>query len=146
MVTDSAALTAPRFDTKVAILVRDDLEVWQRLNVTAFLSSGLTAAAPQLVGEPYQDADGQSYLPLLGQPVLVFTADLALLRSVHERAVRRSLALAVFTADMFRTGHDAANRAVVRDVPGAELDLVGLGLHATRNVVDRVVKGAALHP
>ncbi len=33
------------FDTKAAVVVRDDLATWQRLNVTAFLMSGITAAA-----------------------------------------------------------------------------------------------------
>ncbi|WP_406568630.1 DUF2000 family protein, partial [Aeromonas caviae] len=26
------------FDTKIALIVRDDLAIWQRLNVVAFLS------------------------------------------------------------------------------------------------------------
>ena len=30
-----------RFDTKIAIVLRDDLETWQELNVTAFLASGV---------------------------------------------------------------------------------------------------------
>ena len=67
----SDVLTPP-FDTKVAVLVRDDLETWQRLNVTAFLASGIAAANPQLIGEPYADADDQAYLAILGLPVLVF--------------------------------------------------------------------------
>ena len=46
-----------RFDTKIAIVLRDDLETWQKLNVTAFLASGV-AANPELLGEPYADADG----------------------------------------------------------------------------------------
>ena len=29
------------FDTKVAIIVLDDLAVWQKLNVTAFLATGI---------------------------------------------------------------------------------------------------------
>ena len=33
------------FDTKLAVIVRDDLAVWQRLNVAAFLVSGITAQA-----------------------------------------------------------------------------------------------------
>jgi hypothetical protein len=53
---------APPFATKVAIVIRDDLEPWQGLNVTAFLVSGITAAHPELVGAPYEDADGQQYL------------------------------------------------------------------------------------
>jgi hypothetical protein len=52
-----------RFETKIAVIVRDDLETWHRLNVTAFLASGI-AANPDLHGEPYRDADGTGYLPL----------------------------------------------------------------------------------
>lgn len=43
-------LLTPPFDTKIAVLVRDDLEPWQRLNVTAFLVSGVTAAHPEPSG------------------------------------------------------------------------------------------------
>ncbi len=116
------------FDTKVAIVVRDDLAAWQRLNVTAFLVSGITAqAGPEAIGEDYRDADGQSYLPLLIQPVLVFEAAAAKLKTVLERSHRRGLPIAVYTREMFATGNDADNRAAVRAVPTAELDLVGLG-------------------
>jgi hypothetical protein len=52
---------------------------------------------------------------------------------------------AVFTADMFATGHDEANRAVVAAVRGADLDLVGVAVHGQRNAVDKIVKGATLH-
>ena len=143
--TDPDAL-APPFDTKVAIVVRDDLEPWRRLNVTAFLASGITAAHPQLVGAPYADADGTTYLSLLGLPVLVFAGSREILAAARERAVRRGLPLAVYTSDMFATGHDAANRAVVAAVRGADLDLVGLALHGPRNAVDKTLKGAVLHP
>lgn len=135
-----------RFDTKIAVLVRDDLATWQRLNVTAFLASGITAAHPDLVGEPYADADGTAYLPLLGRPVLVFEGDRDALRAAHGRALGRSLPLAVFTADMFGTGHDDANRAAVAAVAGSDLDLVGLALHGPRNAVDKVLKGSHVHP
>jgi hypothetical protein len=36
------------FETKIAIIVRDDLAVWQKLNVTAFLTSGIAGAHPDL--------------------------------------------------------------------------------------------------
>jgi hypothetical protein len=139
------ALTPP-FDTKVAVAVRGDLETWQRLNVTAFLASGIAAANPQLVGSAYADADGQPYLALLGIPVLVFEATADVLVAARERALRRELPLAIYTADMFRTGHDAANRAVVQEVAGADLDLVGLAVHGPKNAVDKILKGARLHP
>jgi hypothetical protein len=136
----------PPFVTKVAIVVRDDLESWQRLNVTAFLVSGITAAHPELVGAPYKDADGQNYLRLLGVPVLVFEGTADTLTAAHSRALQREIPLAVYTLDMFGSGHDAANRAVVARVPGADLDLVGVALHGPKNAVDKILKGAHLHP
>ena len=36
------------FETKVAVVVRDDLAVWQKLNVTAFLISGVIADAGEV--------------------------------------------------------------------------------------------------
>ncbi len=140
------SILSPPFDTKIAVVVGDDLATWQRLNVTAFLSSGIAAAHPQLVGEPYLDADDTAYLPLLGMPVLVFEADRELLRSVRDRAVRRALPLAVYTSSMFATGHDEANREGVRAVTGADLDVVGLAVFGPKNAVDKTVKGAHLHP
>jgi len=135
-----------RFDTKIAVLIRDDLATWQRLNVTAFLVSGIGTAAPEVIGEPYADADGTGYLPMFRQPVLVFCGGKELLTAAHRRAVDRGLAVSVFTGDLFATGHDAANRAAVRAVPADQLDLVGLAVYGPRNPVDKVVKGARMHP
>ncbi len=135
----------PPFANKIAVVVRDDLESWQRLNVTAFLMSGITAAHPELVGADYKDADGLQYLRLLGVPVLVFEAAAETLRGARAKAVQRELPLAVYTQDMFATGHDADNRAAVRAVSSGDLDLVGIGLHGPKNVVDKIIKGARLH-
>lgn len=134
------------FDTKIAVLLRDDLATWQRLNATAFLVSGVAHAWPQLVGEPYGDADGTAYLAMLGQPVLVFEGDAATIKQAHGRALRRELTVGVFTADLFRTGNDEDNRAAVAAVGRDDLDLVGLAVHGPRNAVDKIVKGAVLHP
>jgi hypothetical protein len=134
------------FPTKIAVVVRDDLPTWQRLNVCAFLVSGVAAAVPELIGEPYEDADGTKYLAMFGQPVLVFEAPAEVLTAAHSRAVSRGLPMSVFTADLFATGNDEDNRAAVRAVPRDRLDLVGLAVHGPRNAVDKVVKGARMHP
>jgi hypothetical protein len=133
------------FPTKIAVLLRDDLAVWQRLNVTAFVVSGIAGTRPELLGEDYADADDTRYLPMFGQPVLVFEGDTEVLAATHRRAVERGVACAVFTEELFKTGNDADNRAAVRAVPRAELRLVGLALHGPKNAVDRIVKGARLH-
>ncbi|MFC4853914.1 DUF2000 family protein [Actinophytocola glycyrrhizae] len=134
------------FPTKIAVVVRDDLPVWQRLNVCAFLVSGVAAAVPELIGEPYEDADGTKYLAMFGRPVLVFEAPAQVLTAAHGRALSRGLPMSVFTADLFATGNDADNRAAVRAVPRDRLDLVGLAVHGPRNAVDKVVRGARMHP
>jgi hypothetical protein len=135
-----------RFDTKIAVMLADDLQPWQRLNVTAFVVSGVAGRTPELLGEPYLDADGQDYLPMFRQPVLVFEAGRETLRHAHARALGRGLSLSVFTEELFRTGNDHDNRAAVRAVATDKLDLVGLAVHGPRNAVDRIVKGARLHP
>jgi len=136
-----------QFDTKAAIVVRDDLATWQRLNVTAFLMAGVTAhAGPTAIGQSYEDADGRLYLPLLVQPVLVFEANAAKLKTVRERAERRGVTIAIYTADMFATGNDEDNRAAVRAVPTELLDLVGVGLRAPHRDADAVLRGLARHP
>ena len=134
------------FSTKIAVVVRDDLPVWQRLNVCAFLVSGVASAVPELIGEPYEDADGTKYLAMFGQPVLVFEASAEVLTAAHRKALDRGLPMSVFTADLFATGNDEDNRAAVRAVPRDQLDLVGLAVHGPRNAVDKIVKGARMHP
>ncbi|MEU3794891.1 DUF2000 family protein [Streptomyces fructofermentans] len=135
-----------RFDTKIAVLLREDLEPWQRLNVTAFLVSGLGTEVPEVVGEPYEDADGVGYLPMFRQPVLVLEGSKETLTAARDRALSRALPRSVFTSDLFATGNDRDNRAAVRAVPTAELDVVGLAVHGPRNAVDKVLKGARMHP
>jgi len=142
----AAEASAPvRFDTKIAVLLRDDLAPWQRLNATAFLVSGLGSALPEVIGEPYADADGTAYLSMFRQPVLVFEGAKEILDKALDRALARALPRAVFTADLFTTGNDQDNRAAVRAVPRGSLDLVGLAVYGPRNAVDKVLKGARMH-
>lgn len=135
-----------RFDTKIAVLLRDDLAGWQRLNVTAFLVSGLGQVVPEVIGQPYADADGTAYLPMFRQPVLVFEAGKEVITAAHAKAFGRSLPVAVFTSDLFATGNDDDNRAAVRAVPRDQLDLVGIAVYGPRNAIDKVLSGARMHP
>lgn len=134
------------WETKIAVVLRDDLAGWQRLNVTAFTISGIAATVPGVTGEPYRDGSGNTYLPMFRQPVLVFAADGEKLRQIHQRALRRDVPMAVYTEELFVTNNDEDNRAEVRAVPGDKLNLVGVALRADRRTVDKIVKGASLHP
>jgi hypothetical protein len=133
------------FETKIAVAVRDDLATWQRLNMTAFLVSGI-AAGDGMVGEAYEDASGNRYLPMFRQPVLVYEAPAAKLRVLYERAMRREVRFALFIDELFATGNDIDNRAAMRAVPAGELKIAGLALWAERKVVDKIFDGVRLHP
>jgi hypothetical protein len=134
------------FDTKIAVVLRDDLAVWQKTNVTAFLVSGIAGTVPGVVGEPYRDASGNEYLPMFVQPVLVYEADAPGLRRAYERAMSRGVTPAVYTKELFVTNHDEANRAAVAAVGAEELDLVAIAFRAERRTVDKVVDRLRLHP
>jgi hypothetical protein len=135
-----------QFDTKIAVVLRDDLAVWQKTNVTAFLVSGIAGTVPGIVGAPYRDASGNEYLPMFVQPVLVYEADDAALRRAYERAMSRGVTPAIYTHELFATNHDEANRAAVAAVSAGKLDLVGIAFRAERKTVDKIVDRLRLHP
>jgi hypothetical protein len=120
------------FDTKVAIAVLDDLPVWQKLNVTAFLATGIAAAAP-------------SARKTARPTALIFAAAPEELLRAWRVAIERQLTLAVYVRAMFATGHDAANRAAFKAEPADAPDLVGVALRGAKKDVDRATKGLVLH-
>jgi len=135
-----------QFDTKIAIVIRTDLEAWQKLNVASFLASGIAAAFPECIGEAYADGSGTPYLSLIGQPILIFGApDRAAMSRALERSLARNVRPAVYTEEMFKTTHDAANREAVRAVARADLNLVGIAMRAERKVIDKIVDGLKFH-
>ena len=136
---------ANKFATKIAIVIRSDLEPWQKLNVAAFLASGIAAAFPACIGAAYEDGSGTPYHCLIGEPILIYGADQAALARALDRAIARNVKAAVYTEEMFATTHDAANRAAVKAVLRHDLKLVGLAFRAERKLVDKVVDGLKFH-
>jgi len=133
------------FETKIALIIRDDLVSWQKMNVAAFLASGIAASYPESIGEPYEDASGNKYLRLIGQPMLIYGADRVALLRVLERALARGVEPALYTEEMFSTTHDAANREAVRNAERETLNLVGIAIRAERKVVDKIVDKLKFH-
>lgn len=133
------------FDTKIAIVVADDLATWQKLNVVSFLTSGVIGKHPGILGEPYIDGSKQHYWPLCEQPVVILAASRERLQTFLGRARNRGLEAAIYIEDMFSTGHDAANRQTVLQYESGVLPLVGIAVRADKKLVDKVFKGAKLH-
>lgn len=119
--------------------------MWQKLDVAAFLASGMAASFSECIGEPYEDASGNQYARLIGQPILIYGADGPALSRVLDRALARSVQPAVYTEEMFSTTHDAANREAVRNAEREHLNLVGVGIRAERKVVDKIVDKLKFH-
>ena len=134
------------FDSKIAVILRNDLAPWQALNVTAFLAGGLAGANRDLIGEPYIDRAGNRFNPLIRQPVVVLAADQATIAKVHRRAIDRGVRSSAYTEEMFSTGHDAANRAVFAKYDPDDARIVGIAVHADKKIVDKITKGAKMHP
>ena len=129
------------FPTKTALVIRTDLAAWQVANVAAFLSGGLTHHFPEMAGEPYRDADATVYTPLIREPVFVYGADAEAMRRTYERARNRNLTFAIYTEALFKTSNDHDNRASVAACKQSDLNLVGLGFHAERKIIDKVING-----
>ncbi|UII73568.1 DUF2000 domain-containing protein [Pseudomonas sp. HN11] len=133
------------FDTKVAIIVRNDLQIWQRLNVVAFLASGIASAAPEAIGDTYVDANGHVYGKMLGQPMLIFEADLVGIQAAHRIALARDITVVPYVFAMFSTGHDEANREAFLAEDPQHLNLVGIGIRGPKKAVEKATKGLLLH-
>lgn len=133
------------FDTKIAVILRDDLAVWQKLNVTAFLMSGIVAQTREIIGEPYRDGAGNVYNPLSIQPIVVMATDQEALRKIHQRSLERDVTTSLYIEEMFATGHDVANRQVFSEFSPENAKVVGMALRADRKIVDKITKGAKLH-
>jgi len=134
------------FDTKIAFIVRNDLATWQRMNVVAFLATGIACAAPEILGKPYVDAHGHEYGNMSIQPMLVFEASLEALQKAHRTGLERELTMLPYVYAMFSTGHDEANREVFLQEDPENLQLVGLVLRGAKKSVDKAIKGLSLHP
>jgi hypothetical protein len=145
LLPDERAGARVRFDTKIAVVLRADLAVWQKLNVTAFLASGIVAAEPAVTGLPYADGSGNLYLPMFAQPVLVFAAAAEPLRLAYDRAMARNIRMSIFTEPLFATGNDVDNRAAVKASSREALVLAGFAFRADRKDADKVLKGLSLH-
>ena len=131
---------------KIAVAVREDLATWQKLNLAAFVVSGIGSRHPALIGEPYVDGSGRDELPKFALPVLIYAGDGPAVRRAFLRAVERQLAVSVYTDELFTTGNDIDNRAVIADVETTELSVAGFGVAGDRKQVDKVFDKLRFHP
>jgi hypothetical protein len=133
------------FESKFVIVVREDLATWQKLNVTAFLSTGIAASKPDIIGESYRDAAGHLYHPMSVQPIIILSATSEKLATMHRRALERGVPASLYIEEMFSTGHDDANREVFSKFSPEDAKVVGIAFHTDKKIADKITKGARMH-
>jgi hypothetical protein len=132
------------FDTKLVVILRDNLLLWQKINITAFLMSGI-GATQSIIGEPYVDADGTSYLPMSQQPIVVYSASGEEMKEILKKALNKEVKMNIYTEELFKTFNDEDNRAKVAEYKTDDLNLVGIGMIGKKNHVSKLTKGLNLH-
>lgn len=130
---------------KIAVAVRSDLAMWQKLNVVAFVTSGLGTAVRDVIGEPYVDGSGRTYPPMLGVPVRVYEGNAAAVRRCFDRALGRSLTVSVYTDELFATMNDVDNRAALAAIRTDDLAIAGFVALGDPKQVDKAFDKISLH-
>lgn len=135
------------YDNKIAIVVANDLTIWQKLNVTTFLASSVAIAFPEIHGKPLVNISGRSYLPFLKQPVMIYKSDNDVqLKRVFLRAKDRNLHIGIYTRELFATKNEEENLIAIAKHTDEEMDLVGIIIYGENKKVDKAFDGLKLHP
>jgi len=90
------------FADKIVVIIREDLLVWQKLNVTAFLMSGI-GWTRDIIGEPYMDGDGVTYLPMSQQPIMIYSATGQELKEILKKALTKDVRMTIYIPTRFLT-------------------------------------------
>lgn len=134
------------YDKKVAVVIKDDLLPWQKLNVVAFLAGSIAIKFPETHGEEFVTADNVHFLPFSKHPVLVYKADTTeKIQRAFQRARDRELAVGIYTEPLFATKSGEENVVEIAKHSVAELDLVGIIVYGENKKVDKALDGLKFH-
>ena len=134
------------YENKIAIVVLNHLADWQKLNITAFLSSSVAIAFPETHGAPLLSASGTPYLPLLKHPVLIYAAEtIEQIKRTFNRSQEIKLHIGVFTKELFSTKNEEENLEEVAKHTDAELDLMGIIIYGDTKKVDKAIDKLKFH-
>ena len=135
------------YDKKIAVVILNSLEDWQKLNVTSFLASSVAIAFPETHGAPLVSASGTSYLPFIKHPVLVYAADSdEQLERAFNRASERELNIGIYTRELFATKNEDDNISEIAKHTDKELSLAGIIIYGDNKKVDKALDKLKFHP
>jgi len=133
------------YPEKLALVIRNDLPTWQKLNVASFLASSVAIAYPQTHGKPFVNKTSM-YLPFIKHPILIYKAETQeQLNRAFTRAKERDVALAIYTKGLFATKNEEDNLLEIAKYTDDEQELVGIALYGESKKVDKSLDGLRFH-
>lgn len=134
------------YDKKIAVVIKDDLLSWQKLNVVSFLASSIAIQFPETHGEDFITADNVKFLPFLKHPVLVYKAETQeKLQRAFLRSKDRELAIGIYTNPLFATRSGQENVLEIAKHTTDNLDLAGIIVYGENKKVDKALAGLKFH-
>ncbi|WP_079241275.1 DUF2000 domain-containing protein [Chryseobacterium indologenes] len=134
------------YDKKVAIVIKDDLLPWQKLNVVSFLAGSIAIEFPETHGEKFVTADQEEFLAFIKHPTLIYKADnTEKLQRAFRRSRDRELSIGVYTQELFATRSGEENVLEIAKHPVDHLDLVGIIMYGENKKVDKALDGLKFH-
>ncbi|MCW1962622.1 DUF2000 domain-containing protein [Chryseobacterium viscerum] len=134
------------YDKKVAIVIKDDLLPWQKLNVASFLAGSIAIEFPETHGEKFITADQETFLPFIKHPTLVYKAETTeKIQRAFRRSKDRDLAIGIYTRQLFETRSGEENVLEIAKHRADELDLVGIIVYGENKKVDKALDGLKFH-
>lgn len=134
------------YDKKVAIVIKDGLLPWQKLNVVSFLAGSIAIEFPETHSEKFVTADQQEFLPFIKHPTLIYKADnTEKLQRAFRRSKDRELAIGIYTQQLFATRSGEENVLEIAKHTADDLDLVGIIVYGDNKKVDKALDGLKFH-
>jgi hypothetical protein len=134
------------YENKIAIILKNDLANWQKLNVTAFLASSIAIQFPETHGSSFVNASNSQFLPFIKQPILIYKADTdAEIKKVYNKAKEKSLHIGIYTEPLFSTKSAEENYIEIAKYTDETQVLIGIIIYGETKKVYKALGGLKLH-
>ena len=134
------------YENKIALIIKNDLHSWQKLNVASFLASSIAIKFPDTHGKAFINASGSEYLPFIKHPILIYKADNEdELKRVFNRAKERKLYIGIYTEPLFSTKNELENHIEIAKSSDENQVLVGIAIYGENKKVGKALDGLKFH-
>ena len=133
-------------ENKIAIVIKNDLLDWQKLNVASFLASSVAIKFPDTHGKSFINASKSVYLPFIKQPILIYKADdQTQIDRAFSRAKQRELNIGIYTNPLFATKNETENHFEIGKSTDENQNLVGIIIYGHNKKVNKALNGLKFH-